>query len=55
MTDDVVLTAIDDRGIATVTLNRPDVHNAYNSEMIRRLRTALADLAEQSPVRVVPI
>lgn len=53
MTDDIVLTAIEDRGIATVTLNRPDVHNAYNSVMIRRLRSALADLAEQSAVRVV--
>ena len=38
MSDDVVLTEIDDRGVATVTLNRPDVHNAYNSTMIGRLR-----------------
>lgn len=53
MTDKIVLTAIDGRGIATVTLNRPDVHNAYNGRMIRRLRTALADLAERSAARVV--
>ena len=53
MTDDIVLTAIDERGIATVTLNRPDVHNAYNSAMIGRLRAVLADLAEQASVRIV--
>ena len=29
---------IDERKIATLTLNRPDVHNAMSLEMIRELR-----------------
>lgn len=28
---------IDDRGVATVTLNRPDVHNAFNAELVADL------------------
>ena len=29
-----VLADIDARGVATVTLNRPHVNNAYNGEMV---------------------
>jgi methylglutaconyl-CoA hydratase len=39
--------------IATVTLSRPDVHNAFNAEMIAQLDTALYDLARDPAVRVV--
>ena len=34
MAEPVVLTGTDTRGVATVTLNRPAVNNAYNREMI---------------------
>src|SRR5699024_8867534 len=27
----------DDRGVATVTLNRPEVHNAFNAELVAAL------------------
>jgi methylglutaconyl-CoA hydratase len=45
--------AQDTRGVVTVTLSRPDVHNAMNAAMIAELR-ALADrLAADAAVRVV--
>ena len=48
-----VLWALDRRGVATVTLNRPQVNNAYNGDMIAGLHQAMDDLGAQSGVRVV--
>lgn len=48
-----VLSAIDARGVATVTLNRPDKHNAFDVPMINLLRETLESLASNSTVRVV--
>jgi methylglutaconyl-CoA hydratase len=39
--------------IARIWLARPEVHNAFNSTMIRELREALKTLAEDVAVRVV--
>lgn len=39
--------------VATVMLNRPDVHNAFNPAMIRELHTLFDRLAEDESVRVV--
>jgi methylglutaconyl-CoA hydratase len=50
-----VLTRIDARGIARVTLNRPKVNNAYDEEMLGRLQSGLASLAADPAVRVVVI
>src|ERR671928_491979 len=36
--------------IARVTLNRPDVHNAFNAALIAQLRTAFAALAREGPI-----
>lgn len=44
---------IDIRGIATVTLNRPDLHNAFNDEMISELINCFNDLAKNEKVRIV--
>ena len=38
---DIVLSAVDGRGVATVTLNRPEVHNAYDGALIDGLLGAL--------------
>jgi len=43
----------DMRGVAYLTLNRPDKHNALNREMIAELREAAAQLAKNDSVRVV--
>jgi methylglutaconyl-CoA hydratase len=34
---DLLKLDIDDRGVATVTLNRPKVHNAFNAELVAEL------------------
>lgn len=40
-------------GIALITLNRPDVRNAFNDVMIKELRRAFADLFADDAVRAV--
>ncbi len=40
---------IDNRNIATLTLNRPDVHNAFNAELVSELSRAFDELATQPP------
>lgn len=44
---------IDRRGVATLTLNRPDRHNALNAALIGELRRAAESLAGDDNVRVV--
>ena len=53
MTEPTVCVDIDNRGVATVTLNRPDKHNAFDDAVIAELRGAFDELAERENVRVV--
>ena len=53
MSDQVVLLAIDERGVATLTLNRPRVNNAYDGEVIHRLAELVSDCRGNPRVRVV--
>ncbi len=48
-----VLWDVDARGVATVTLNRPEVNNAYNGAMIDGLLAALDALGADKNLRVV--
>jgi methylglutaconyl-CoA hydratase len=50
---DPVLCSIDARGVAAVTLNRPDVNNAYNGALIDALIDTFAGLAGDKAVRCV--
>ncbi|WP_170420482.1 crotonase/enoyl-CoA hydratase family protein [Ruegeria arenilitoris] len=43
----------DPRGVATLTLNRPEKHNAMSAQMIAELTQAAAQLGETNDVRVV--
>ncbi|RAG81617.1 enoyl-CoA hydratase/isomerase family protein [Streptacidiphilus pinicola] len=40
-------------GVAWVTLDRPEVHNAFDARMMRELRTLWRELREDDAVRVV--
>src|SRR3990172_651545 len=53
MTEENLLTQTDARGVATVTLNRPAVHNAFNDDLIARLDRAFAELGADPGVRVI--
>ncbi|MGE0312282.1 MAG: enoyl-CoA hydratase-related protein [Lautropia sp.] len=53
--DAPVLTSIDARGIATITLNRPAVNNAYDGAMIDGLLKAGPALAGDAAVRAIVI
>jgi len=39
----------DERGVATLTLNRPEVHNAFNAELIGSLSAAFDRMAADRP------
>lgn len=54
MNDEHVLYAVKDR-IATITLNRPDVKNAFSPEMIRRWREFLEEAKADDAVSVVVV
>jgi methylglutaconyl-CoA hydratase len=45
--------ATDGRGVTTVTLNRPAVHNAFDEALIEELRSIFERLATDPKVRVV--
>ena len=53
MSDGTIMTEIDSRGCATVTLNRPDRGNALNPAMLTSLCDTLADLRDRAEVRVI--
>src|SRR5690606_25070239 len=48
-----LLSHLSDRGVLTLTLNRPEKHNALNAELIAALQTALEDAARNDQVRVI--
>lgn len=44
---------IEDIGVATVTLNRPEIHNAFNDQLIEELTHIFSELNNDDSVRVV--
>lgn len=48
-----ILLDIDKRGVATLRLNRPEVHNAFDDALIAQLGDALHHLEQDPAVRVV--
>jgi len=48
-----VSTLIDSRGVAQVTLNNPDKHNAFDDHIIGQLTDAFKAVADNSAVRVM--
>ena len=52
MSDDLIHT-LDARGVATVTLNRPEIHNAFDDALISELTGLLAHYGADPAVRAV--
>ena len=50
---ETILVETDARGVATLTLNRVDKHNAMSAQMLAELTQAAADLGADDAVRVV--
>lgn len=48
-----VLFEIDARGVATLTLNRPEVHNAFDAALVARLTQLLVEIKSRDDVRIV--
>jgi len=42
-----------EEGLAVVTMNRPDVHNAFNMELIAELTDAFRSIADETSIRMV--
>ena len=53
MSANPVLWDLDARGVATVTLNRPEVNNAYDAGLIQGVLSAMDELGRQPSLRVV--
>ena len=49
----LITSSISPRGIATITLNRPDKHNAFDGEMLKQLNATLQGVAHHPDARVV--
>lgn len=52
---DPVVWSLDSRGVARVTLNRPEVNNAYDGAMIEGLHAAMDALGAEANLRAVVI
>lgn len=48
-----VTVAVDERGVATLNINRPEIHNAFDDALIGRLLRALEAIEADPAVRVV--
>jgi methylglutaconyl-CoA hydratase len=48
-----IQTHVDARGVATLTLNRPEVHNAFDDHLIVELTARLRELNREHAIRVV--
>ncbi len=51
--DNSVMVAVDERGVATLTINRPEIHNAFDDLLIDRMLQALEAIENDTRVRVV--
>ena len=53
MTESSVQVSIDERGVATVLLNRPERHNAFDENMIAELTASFDSLAANEKVKLM--
>jgi methylglutaconyl-CoA hydratase len=53
MAENSVILDLDDRGVATLTINRPDIHNAFDDALINRLLQAIESVEVDPKARIV--
>jgi len=53
MTEKVLITTIDSRGVARLTLNRPDIRNAFNEQLIGDICDTMGKLNADANVRAI--
>lgn len=53
MNENAIQLNIDDRGVATVTIDRPDKHNAFDGHVIAELTETFEDIASKSEIKVM--
>ncbi|EIJ41899.1 enoyl-CoA hydratase/carnithine racemase [Beggiatoa alba B18LD] len=53
MSDNNLMMNIDERGVAILTINRPEVHNAFDDALITYLTGTLMQLEDNPDVRVI--
>lgn len=51
--ENLVLYTVDEHGTATVTLNNPDKHNAFDDAVIARLSTVFSDISKRQSITTV--
>ena len=50
MSEKSIITVVDNRGVATLTMNRPELHNAFDDRLIADLTDVLRELDEDPDV-----
>lgn len=53
MTEQMIRVELDANGVATVTLNRPEIHNAFDDKVIAQLTDAFQQAGNDGQVRVL--
>lgn len=51
--NDSIIFSLDDRGVATLTLHRPEVHNAFDDGMIEAMLGCFTALSNESRARIL--
>jgi methylglutaconyl-CoA hydratase len=51
--NDTVLLEVNEQGIATVTLNNPEKHNAFDDVIIKQLTTIFNDISERDDISIM--
>jgi len=52
-TNEKVLCEVNEQGIATVTLNNPDKHNAFDDEIIKQLTNIFNDISQRDDISIM--
>ena len=51
--NDTVLLEVDEQGVATVTLNNPEKHNAFDDGIIKQLTDIFNDISNRDDISIM--